>query len=240
MRSRLFVALGVALVVMAQDAQAQGEDRTAGGLRPGDYIRVSAGVTSPVNAQGSLRDWKQGSTVGLAWENWQPGETGVGRIGLSIGVSYSFLPLDEEQFIKNFTPLQGGTVTSASASNAGVLEVATQIRFRIPAPLVMPTINAGIGFINWRPANVSYTGTAGSGTSKQRHRSGAELTIGGGLERHVADRFGIFAEGQYAYGFTSLGRSSTSPGAVCSTTSCDVLKNTSVTTLRGGLSVRFR
>jgi hypothetical protein len=64
------------------------------------------------------------------------------------------------------------------------------------------------------------------------------LTIGAGLERRIADRYGLFAEAVYAYGFTSIGQGSAAPGGVCGTNSCDVLKNTSIATLRGGVSVR--
>ena len=80
----------------------------------------------------------------------------------------------------------------------------------------------------------------GIGSAKQRHRSGAELTIGGGLERHIVDRYGLFAEAEYAYGFTSIGQGAATPGGLCATSSCDILKNTSIATLRGGLSVRVR
>jgi hypothetical protein len=241
MRSRLLFAVAATLATFAHVARAQSDDRYAAGLTAGDYIRVSAGSTSPVNPQGSIRDWSRGTTANVSWENWQPGgATNVGRVGVSLGVSYSLLPLNESQFLADFTPLTGGTATSATASKAGLLEINTGLRVRIPAPLVMPTIDFGIGFINWRPDAVSYTGTTGAGTTNQRHRSGAELSIGGGLERHLVDRFGVFAEALYVYGLTSLGQSAATPGGVCATNGCDVLKNTSVATIRGGLSVRIR
>lgn len=241
MRSRLLFAVGTTLVSLARVAHAQGDDRMAAGLTAGDYLRLSGGVTKPVNAQGSLNDWSRGSAINLGWENWQNGGTGVGRLGIAINLGYSLLPLNERQFLTDFTPIQGGTATSATASSAGLLEVATNFRFRIPAPILMPTINVGVGFMNWRPSTISYINASGTGSAKQRHRSGAELTIGGGLERHIVDRFGLFAEAVYAYGFTSIGsQSSATPGGVCATNTCDVLKNTSVATLRGGLSVRVR
>ena len=239
MRSRLLFAVVASLVSLTRVVHGQ-EDRLAGGLQAGDYARLSGGITTPVNPQGSVRDWDRGTGVSVAWENWQTGGTGVGRVGLGFALSYAFLPLNESKFITDFTPLEGGKATAATAGKAGLLELGTVLRFRIPAPLVMPTINVGVGFINWRPADVHYTGTAGSGTSKQRHRSGAEVSIGGGLERHIVDRFGLFADAVYVYGFTGLGRSSATPGGFCATTGCDVLKNTSATSLRGGLSVRVR
>ena len=239
MRSRLLLAVGPALVALTPLAHAQGTD-LAGGLRAGDYVRISGGVSIPVNPQGSLKDWSSGTALNLGWENWQNGGTGVGRVGIAINVSYSLLPLDESQFLADFTPVTGGKPTSASSSSAGVFELTTNFRFRIPTPLIMPTINFGLGFMNWAPATIDYTSLTGSGTAKQRHRSGAELTIGGGLERHIVDRYGLFAEASYAYGFTSIGQGAATPGGVCATSSCDILKNTSIATLRGGLSVRVR
>ena len=238
MRSRLLLA-ACAQLVLSSLALAQSSDLAAG-LRAGDYLRISGGVTTPVNAQGSLKDWSQGTAINVGWENWQNGGTGVGRLGLSINASYSFLPLDEKQFLSEFIPITGAKPTSATASDAGVLEIATTFRFRIPSPLIMPTINVGVGFMNWRPADIQYNSVTGGGTAKQRHRSGPELTIGGGLERNIVDRYGVFAEAQYAYGFTSIGQGGATPGGLCATSSCDILKNTSVTTLRGGLSVRIR
>jgi hypothetical protein len=240
MRSRLLLGVGAALVSLSHIALAQGGDRLAAGLRAGDYVRISGGVSTPVNAQGSLKDWNAGTGVNVGWENWQNGGTGVGRLGIAINASYTFLPLDESQFLSDFTPIQGAKPTSAHASDAGILEIATNLRFRIPMPVVMPTINFGIGFMNWMPATIDYGSPTGGGSAKQRHRSGAELTIGGGLERHIVDRFGLFAEAVYSYGFTSIGQGSAAPGGVCGTNSCDVLKNTSIATLRGGLSVRVR
>jgi hypothetical protein len=237
MRSRQLLAVG--LVMLAHLAHAQGTD-LAGGLRAGDYIRISGGVSTPVNPQGSLKDWSSGTAFNLGWENWQNGGTGVGRVGIAINLSYSLLPLDERQFLSDFTPISGVRPTSATASSAGVLELATNFRFRIPTPLIMPTINVGLGFMNWRPETIDFDGPTGHGQAKQRHRSGAELTIGGGLERNIFDRYGLFGEVNYAYGFTSIGQGSATPGGLCATGNCDILKNTSIATLRGGLSVRIR
>lgn len=239
MRSRQLLAVGPALVMMAHLAQAQGTD-LAGGLRAGDYLRLSGGISTPVNPQGSLKDWSRGTAFNLGWENWQNGGTGVGRVGVAINLSYSLLPLDEQQFLSEFVPIQGARPTSATASSAGVLELASNFRFRIPTPFIMPTINVGVGFMNWRPSTIEYTSPTGPGTAKQRHRSGAELTIGGGLERNIFDRYGLFGEVVYAYGFTSIGRGTAAPGGLCATNSCDILKNTSIATFRGGLSVRIR
>jgi hypothetical protein len=215
----------------------------ASGLVAGDYLRIGAGVTTPVNPQGSLRDWKSGTGASVIWENWQNGGSGVGRVGFGLGVAYSLLPLKQDQFLADFTPpLTGGKATSATASKAGILEVTSSIRIRIPAPLVMPTINVGIGFINWAPGKISYTSTTAPGTStvKQQHRSGAEFSIGGSLDRQIYDRFAAYAEAAYVYGYTAYGRGFTTPGSVCGSAGCDPLKNTTVGWIRGGLRIRVK
>jgi hypothetical protein len=239
MRSRLLFVVAAAFATQARVGHAQ-SDRFSGGLTAGDYVRVSAGVTNTVNPQGGFRDWKNGTGFNLSWENWQPGEGAVGRLGVSLGVGYSALPLDETKFLADFSPLSGGKATSASASSGGLFELNTGLHVRIPAPLLVPTIRFGLGYIGWRPKTISYTAASGNGTTKQTNRNGAEVSIGGGLERGFAERFGIFAEADYVYGFTSLGQSSATPGGICATNGCDVLKNTSVASLRGGLSVKLR
>jgi len=238
MRSRLLLVVAVALVAQVRVGHAQG-DRFSGGLTEGDYVRLSAGVTNPVNAQGGFRDWKKGTGFNVAYESWGTGDNGVGRAGFSLGFGYSALPLDEAKFIADFTPLSGESVTKATAGNGGLFELNAGLNVRIPAPLVVPTVRLGVGYIGWRPQKVTYTTASGTATAKQQSRNGAELTIGGGLERHFAKRFGIFGEANYVYGYTSLGQSSATPGGICANNGCDVLKNTSVTTIRGGLTVKL-
>jgi hypothetical protein len=239
MRSRLFLVVAASLATLARDSHAQ-SDRYSGGLTDGDYIRVSAGVTTPVNPQGGFRDWKSGTGFNVSWENWQPGDNGVGRVGFLLGFGYSALPLDETKFIADFSPLSGGKATTASAGSGSLFEVSTGVHIRIPAPLLVPTIHFGLGFVGWRPTKISYTAPSGNGITKQQSRNGAEVSIGGALERDFARRFGIFAEADYSYGFTSLGQSSATPGGICANNGCDVLRNTSVTSLRGGLSVKIK
>ena len=228
--------LGLAVSVRAQEVEA---DRYADGLTPGGYLRVGGGTMTPVNAQGSLRDWKPGNGLSVAWESWDAGQTGVSRMGFALSGAYSSLRLDTGRFLGEFVPPNGGSVTSVNAGTAGVLEVTTNLIFRIPAPYIMPHITLGLGFIDWRPGEIRYTGTAGSGTTKQQHRSGGELAIGGGLDKHIYDRFAIFGEAMYVYGYTRFGGGYGTPTGVCATNGCDALRNTTVTTLRGGLRVRM-
>jgi hypothetical protein len=227
--------VAVPSVVGAQDRPG---DPMAGGMAPGDYIRFSGGPTIPVNPQGSLRNWKSGVGFNLAYENWQAGGGGgLGRVGFGLGAAYSRLPLDEEKFATIFTPSSGGTLANGTG-HAGILEITSNLRIRIDAPLVMPTINIGLGFINWSPGSIHYTTTTGeTGSVKQSSRSGAEFSIGGGLEREIYDRVGIFVDAAYVYGYTSYGSGFGTPTTICQ--SCDALKNTTVATIRGGVHARL-
>jgi hypothetical protein len=241
MRSRrsllvLMLALAASLPAAAL-AQSMSGNRMAGGFTSGDYVRAGGGLTTPVNAQGSLRDWGAGPTASLTWESWGGGPTDLGRAGFGIGVAYSMLPFKSDVFAAEFTPLTGGKTTSASADRAGVLEITSNLRIRVPFPYVMPAFNIGFGFINWRPGKINYVSTSGNGTVRQQTRSGAELSLGASLERHLFDRYGAYVEGAYVYGYTTYGRGFATPGSVCST-SCDPLKNTTIATFRAGLRVK--
>ncbi len=242
MRSRLLAAL-LPLAVFASLASlasaAQGQSQTSGdGLVPGDYIRVAAGVVSPVHPQGSLRDWDRGQNVGVEWENWQPGSSGVSNFGFGLGFEYSHLPLNESQFLSTFETVQGTTATSADASGAKLFSLTTRIRYRIPNPVVVPNISLGFGFLNYQPSTIDFTAPGGNGTTTQKHRTGGSISFGGGLDRQIYDRAAIYGEAVYTYAFTSLGEGLASPGGVCAANGCDALKNTSVGVIRGGLRIR--
>lgn len=222
----------------AQDRGAQ-SDRMSDGLVPGDYLRIVGGVLSPVNPQGSLGDWDRGTTYGIVWENWQSASGGVSRVGFGIGVNYGLLPLNEQHFLGDFLSPQGGRATSASASNASLLEIETSLRLRVPTPFIMPTLSLAFGYINFRPSTIQYTGATGSGTTAEQRRYGGEFTIGAGLDKHIVDRYAVFGEAAYTYGFTGLGQGIARPGGTCATSSngCDPLKNTTLGTIRGGLRI---
>jgi hypothetical protein len=243
MRSRLFLAAIAACATLATTAAAQGGsepvgDPMAGGFSAGDYLRLSGGLSRPINPQGTLRDWKQGTSFSLTWENWGEGNPGVSSVGFGLGVGYSMLPLDEQAFVSSFSPPSGVSTRSATAGQAGILEITTNIRIRIPAPLVMPAFNLGFGFIDWLPASVQYVGSDNvAGTARYAHRSGAEVSLGGSLERQLFDRYGIFGEAAYTYGYTSYGQGFATPGSTCARGGCDALKNTTFAIVRGGVRV---
>jgi len=236
----LLAALLCALLASRGTAQGGPSNPYSNTLIAGDYLRVSAGVATPVNAQGSLRDWRSGTSIAIAYENWQPSGGGASNVGFGIAAAYEILPLKSEAFLTDFTPTTGGVATSATASHAGILEINSTIRYRFPTPLVTPALTFGLGFLNWAPGKISYTTSTGeTGTAKQQHRSGFAVQGGASIDRQVYDRFAIFGEAAYVYGFTSFGRGFVSPGSTCASNGCDVLKNTSLGTIRGGLRVRM-
>jgi hypothetical protein len=209
------------------------------GLVPADYLRVSGGSVSPLNAQGSLRDWNRGVGVNVLWENWNAGSNGVGRIGFGLYGDLSLLPFDDKQFVADFTTGPFGAAKTATASSAKVFQVGFTTRFRIPAPYIMPSISFSFGFLDWRPSEIQYTATSGSGSAKQQERQGGLISFGGGLDKTVVDRFAIFGEAVYTYAYTSFGRGLAASGSACVQTNCDLLKNTQFGTVRGGLRVRM-
>jgi len=238
MRYQSLVLVALPLLGLAGIARAQEVDRFADGLVPGAYLRIGGGPTAPVNAQGTLRDWQPGTGFSIAWESWDNGSSGVSRMGFAISGAYSSLPLNRTRFLTEFVPPNGGSVASLDAGKAGVLEVVTNLIFRVPAPYIMPHFTIGLGFIDWRPGRITYSGSAGSGTTKQQHLSGGEVAFGFGLDKHVYDRIAVFSEATYVFGLTQFGGGYGTPTGVCSTNSCGA-KNTTVTTLRGGLRVRM-
>lgn len=208
-------------------------------ISSGNYVRVSAGVTSPVNPSGSFRDWDRGNGFGVSWENWESMGGGPPRAGFGIAFDYAQLPLNEQQFLATFQTGQGARASSATAKKTSVWTIATDLRLRIPMPLVMPTVNFGFGIIDYRPSTVNYVTTGGtSGTAEQKGRTGAELSIGGGIDREIAGRVAAYVEALYRYGFTSVGEGIAAPGSAClEGGGCDALKNTAFGTIRGGLRI---
>jgi hypothetical protein len=237
----LFALLGPRVVL----AQGGGGDEIPSnpwndGLVPGNYVRMSTGSSTPVSPHAALRYWDRGTTYYLGWENWDTGASGVSRVGFSLNAAYSALPLNTPLFLANFTPLNGGTVTQVSASRAGILEVTSGLRLRMPLPYLMPNLSLGLGLIDWQPGTIKYESTAGDGSAKQQHRVSAEVTVGAGIEKNLFDRYGVFGEALYVYGYTSYGSGFVSSGGVCNSVACDTFRNgnTTIGTIRGGLRVR--
>lgn len=239
MRSRplivLVAALALCRVASAQDASGPGVQ----GLQPGSYIRVSGGAAVPIGAKGSLRDWDRGTGFALAWESWPAGPSEVGIAGFALTAAYNLLPLDEEQFVSTFVdPTSGQPAHAANASRAGILEVTTNVKIRIPAPLVTPMFNLGLGLLDWHPGTIHYAAGTSTGIARQQHRTGLELAIGGGIDRTIVDRIAVFGEAMYVFGYTSYGGGYTSPSGVCTSGGCDALRNTTIGTIRAGLRAR--
>lgn len=245
LQSLVFAALVVGFAVprvVAAQGGGDGDPKNPwnDGLTPGNYLRVGFGSATPVSAHAALAYWDKGQTYSLGWENWDTGASGVGRVGFSINAAYSLLPLNEQLFVTNFQTPAGASATSASASHAGVLEVTSGIRLRMPLPYVMPNFSVGLGLIDWQPGAINYESTGGSGKAQQQHRVSGEFTLGAGIDKNVIDGFAVFAEALYVYGYTSYGSGFATPGGVCNTAGCDAFRNgnTTLGTIRGGLRVR--
>lgn len=240
MRSRplvfLLAATSLTRVSHAQGASGQGVQ----GLQPGSYIRVSGGTAVPISAKGSLRDWDRGTGFALAWESWPAGPSEVGLAGFALTAAYNLLPLDEERFVSTFKdPVTGQPAAAATASRAGILEITTNVKLRVPSPLITPMVDIGLGLLDWHPGTIRYTAGSGTGTARQLHRTGLEFSIGGGIDRTIVDRIAVFGEAMYVFGYTSYGGGYTSPSGVCTTGGCDALRNTTIGTIRAGLRARL-
>lgn len=241
MRSRLIVAFAAASLAIAPlHAQiVTAVDPYADGLIGGGYLRLAGGVVSPIHPSGTLRDWNRGPMASVIWENWEPSARGVSRTGFGIGVSYTELPLNGPVFAGSFIPATG-TVTAASGKDASLFQVETSVRWRIPVRYIMPSIEFGFGFLSFHPGQITYTTSDGTtGSARSQTRSGAEFSIGGGLDKQIAGRVAIFGEAIYEYGLTGLGQGIAEPGGTCAAGQCDVLKNMTLGTVRGGLRLRL-
>ena len=241
MRSRALIrgAAILALFSAAATARAQATgDKFADGLVPGDYARVAYGSFSPISPKGSIRDWNRGTGFTIGYENWDTGSGGVARLGFGLEGSYSFYPFNGDRFIVDFANSPIGKPISASASSASILQIGVTTRLRIPAPYIMPNLAVAFGFFNWRPSEIHYTTATASATAKQQNRSGGSITFSGGLDKHVIDRFAVFADASYTYAYTSFGGGLAGSGSSCIQTDCDLLKNTQLGVVRGGLRVR--
>lgn len=239
-----FTVLSVAAAPRFAHAQATEEEPSNpwnDGLMPGNYIRLSGGMSSPVKAGGSFRYWDKGNTFAAAWENWDTGASGVSRVGFDINAAYSVLPLKTQLFLDNFVTPGGGAATSATAQHATVLEVTSGIRVRIPLPYIMPSVSIGLGLIDWQPGRIDYESASGPGTARQQQRVSGEFTIGGGIDKNIFDRYAVFGEALFMYGYTSYGAGFATPGGVCSNAGCDAFRNgdTKLGEIRGGLRVRI-
>ena len=241
MRSRpLALTLALSSLVAASVASAQTPSPMTDGMVAGGYVRVSGGVVTPVNEGGSLREWNAGSNFNVMWENWENTDRGtLSMFGFGLYADLSLLPFDQSQFILDFTNGPNGTVTSARAGRARVIQFGVNTRFRIPAPYFTPSISLGFGFLDWHPATIDYVAVGGSGTARQQNRQGGVLTLSGGVDNHIFDRVSIFGEAAYAYAYTSFGQGLGATGSACIQANCDLLKNMPFGTFRAGLKTRI-
>ena len=198
--------------------------------------------TNPLDAQGNLRDWSSGTAYNLMWESWGAGGAGTDLTGYGFSVGYTQLPFNNSFFVQNFTPTQvTGSTATATAADARVLEFLATLRIRIPTPLVMPHLSLGLGFIELASRHHSTTPRqrARRPTQSRKAVRRAEFSVGGGVDRHVYDRVGIFAEARTPTAITSFGQVRNADRDVRGQRMRRPLKNTTLGTIRGGLRVRI-
>ena len=219
MRSRLSLAVGSALVRvstrLAQTPRVPIVRRRS--ACPATTSESAAARVFPVNPQG-----QPAATGAAARRSTSAGRTGTtGANGRrtswdsrSISV-YSMLPLDESQFLVGLhADLGPEGLPRPAASSAGVFELATNFRFRIPSPFIMPTINFGLGFIELGARARSTTpAPLGTGSAKQQTSIGRRVRRSvEDSSKHIVDRYGRFRLKQtYAYGYTSFGQGAATP-----------------------------
>lgn len=225
------------IMVHAQEAEGAGpESRIARPYLYGSFVRVGGGITAPLFPSGSMHDWARGWQAAASWESTGGGRGGnVSRVALGFAGDFGRFPLDERQFIANFTS-GGAQPTAATAPDATLVDVQATVRINFPAPVVTPSVLFALGYYNFHPSRVTFQSPDSTGVAGFRSRSGASLSIGFGLDRQIAGPAGVFLEGTYLLGATSFGF--VAANSRCGTTSCDVFDNTYIGTLRSGL--RFR
>ena len=171
------------------------------------------------------------------WENWDTGRNGVGRVGFGLMLDYSLLPFDEQQFLSDFVSPTGRSAHGEREEGrhfSGRREH-HEFAFRRRSSC-RRSASGSASSIGVRARSRTPPPTATS-TAKQQHRSGGSVSIGGGLDKQIYDRFAVFGEAIYTYGYTSFGSGLAGSGSTCLTSGCDLLKNTPLGTLRGGLRV---
>jgi hypothetical protein len=229
--------LAMAFVALVAPRDGQAQSAMTGGLVAGDYVRLSGGMTTPINANGSLKQWDGGQSFNVTWENWDDRGGRLGLFAFGLYGDLTFLKFDDAQFKADFlSPF--GPVQTASAKRARIIQAGVNARMRIPMPLIMPSISLGFGFLDWHPGEIAYTAQNGSATAKQQNRQGGVVSVMGSVDRNIYDRVGIFGEALYAYGFTSFGQTLAASGSACIRADCDLLKNTALGAFRFGLRVR--
>lgn len=232
--------LALALSVSPARAQAGASGAGANVLGFGDDVRLSATATSFLFAKGLYANYEVGYGGAFNMESWNGGRGSV-KLAAGFGGGVTRMGLDERQFLSTFTPLTGGTATSASGS-AWLYELGATLRVLLPNYIVTPTITSGIGFFDFAPGKVAYKSSTGDGTARPLSGSGPEINAGAALDRAITQRTAIFGEGGLSLGYDS--RTGYGGGIItvrsCSATTCGTLDHQKWVTFghaRGGVRI---
>jgi hypothetical protein len=228
----LAASLSVPAAIMAQG----GQMRAPNPLFGGNNIRVAAGTTALV---GGSDNWSRGFSIGASWESWDPGSGGdVGRVAAGLGLTWSRLPFSPPHFVEDFNASSGLHTTTASASDANVIDFQLMLRIRGPRLFLLPSALLGIGYYSFRPGDVNFSGPDSTGTARLRTKTGPSAAIGASLDSPYFGTAAVFAEGIFVYGYSSDSQLRVSANTRCGSVGCDTFKSTETATLRGGVRVR--
>lgn len=237
--SRCTLALLLLLVPAALVSQESGRHLDDAGVPPyvGSFVRVGGGITTPLFASGSMRNWSRGWMAAVAWES-----TGAARernrVAIGLAADVGRFPLDQGTFIAAYqTDTTGGRATTASAPDATLFDVQGTVRINIPSPVVTPSVLIALGYYNFRPSAITFQTPDSTGTARFRSRSGASLSIGLGVDRTLMGPAGLFLEGSYLLGASRFGF--VAANGRCGYGACDIYRNTYIATIRSGLRIRI-
>ena len=208
---------------------------------PATISASAAASTIPVNAQGSLRDWKRGTGINLAWENWQPGAHGVGRVGFGLDVAYSRLAARTRPVRRRFRARTDRHCGRRVGASRRFSRSTSNLRIRIPAPCVMPAItSASASSIGRRETSITHRPPARTGTASSHRAAALSSSLGGAsIEQIYRSLRDLWRSGVRLRIHELRRAASRTPSEHVLHSGCDLLKNTTVGTLRGGLRVRL-
>src|ERR1051325_8197494 len=168
---RASALLFAAVLTVPTLARAQGgQMRAPNPLFGGNNIRLAVGSAGLV---GTTDNWSRGVTFGVAWESWDPGSGGdVGRVAAGLGLHWARLPFSSSNFLQDFNASSGLHSTTATASDANMIDFQLMLRIRGPRIVVLPSALLGIGYYGFRPGTVNFSGPDSTGSAKLRSKSG--------------------------------------------------------------------
>jgi hypothetical protein len=162
----------------------------------------------------------------------------VGRVAAGLGLTLSRLPFSPSHFVEDFNASSGLHSTTASSSDATVINLQLMLRIRGPRLVLLPSVLIGIGYYSFRPGDVNFSGPDSTGTAHLRTKTGPSAAIGASLDSPYFGSAAVFAEGTFVYGYSSDSQLRVSANTRCGSAGCDTFKSTETATLRGGVRIR--